>query len=230
MGTNVVLTMIVLLVLLFVSTLFNSTLSKNRSEIEAFVTPFTAPFRRLGAAVKRRRRSTDWSRPWMGAVGASVAILALTGLIYSLNEPGFGLNEKSLVLLFGFLLAIGAITYVYHGGQALFTRRRFRIAAGLKIFPVALAIAAILVFTSRLAGFDAPVVYGLVASYTLLGTARLDRRQDGRVVLFPAFALLALSLIAWVSLIPLREASEGSDNLWLTFPSDTAAILFVAGI
>ena len=98
------------------------------------------------------------------------------------------------------------------------------------MYTLALAIAVGCVLISRVVDFQPGFLYGFVASYTLLAPAALDRRQSGQVVFFPAVALLVLSVIAWLLVIPLREVTEGSDAWWVVLPESVAVAVFVAGL
>jgi hypothetical protein len=229
-GTNVFLALFVILAFAFTSTLFNQTLDENRRQIEGWVGRFFAPFQRLTRLVEQRYGIVAERRPWVQRVVGPAVILVLTGLIYGFLSPDFGFNTKSVVLFVSMLVGVGAVTYLYKGGQVLFTTRRLRLRAGVKLYAVALAIAGGSVLLSRLVDFQPGFLFGFVASYTLLAPAALDRRQSGQVVLFPAIALLVLSIIAWLLVIPLREVTEGSDAWWVALPEGAAVAVFVVGL
>jgi hypothetical protein len=229
-GSNIFLALLVILAFAFTSTLFNQTLEENRREIEGWVGRFFTPFRRITSLVEQRYGVVAARQPWVQRVVGPALILVLTGLIYSFLSPDFGFNAKSVVLFVSMLIGVGAITYLYKGGQALFTTRRLRLTAGVKLYGVALAIAAGCVLLSRLVDFQPGFLYGSVAAYTLLAPAALDRRQSGQTVFFPAVALLAFSVIAWLLVIPLREVTEGSDAWWVALPEGAAVAVFVAGL
>jgi hypothetical protein len=229
-GSNLFLTLFVVFAFAFTSTLFNQTLDENRREIEGWVGRLFTPFRRLTSLVERQYAVVTERRPWVQRMAGPALILVLTGLIYGFLSPDFGFNAKSVVLFASLVVGMGAITYVYEGGQALFTTRRFRLAAGVKLYAVALAIAAGCVLLSRLVDFQPGFLFGFVASYTLLAPAALDRRQSGQLVLFPAIALLALSVIAWLLVIPLREVTQGGDAWWVALPEGAVVAVFVVGL
>ena len=229
-GTNMFLALFVILAFAFTSTLFNQTLEENRRQIEGWVGRFFTPFRRITSLVEQRYGVVAARQPWVRRFVGPAVILVLTGLIYGFLSPDFGFNTKSVVLFVSMLIGVGAITYVYKGGQALFTTRRLRTRAGVKLYGVALVIAAGCVLLSRLVDFQPGFLYGSVAAYTLLAPAALDRRQSGQTVFFPAVALLALSVIAWLLVIPLREVTQGSDAWWVALPEGAAAAVFVAGL
>jgi hypothetical protein len=229
-GTNVVLAVILLIVLLATSTIFNETLSENRVQIQAFGHRITAPFRALGAVLSSARPPSLKAPGWLQRAGPPLAILGLTGLIYTFNESNVGFDGKTALLFTSLVIAIGLTTYVYEGGEAIVTQRRFGIRSDVRLFPVAIAIAVGFVLVSRLSDFEAPIMYGFVASATVLAAAGLQHRDSATAVLFPALALLALSVAAWLLLVPLREMSEGSDHWWDYLPGETAALLFVGGV
>jgi hypothetical protein len=229
-GTNIFLTLLVIFAFAFTSTLFNRTLEDNRQEIEGWVGRYFAPLRRFGSLVGHGYEAVAKRQPWVERAAGPAVILVLMGLINGFLSPDFGLNTKSVVLFASLLIGAGAITYAYKGLQVLFTERRLRLRAGVKLYVVALAIAAGSVLLSRLVGFRPGFLFGFVASFTLLAPAALDRRQSGQLIFFPAIALLALSVIAWLLVIPLREVTEGTDAWWAAFPVGAAVAVFVGGL
>jgi hypothetical protein len=159
-----------------------------------------------------------------------MVILVLTGLIYGFLDPEFGFDSGGVTTFLSLAVGVGAITYLYEGGQALFTRRRFRLGAGVKLYPVALAIAIVCVTFSRLVNFQPGFLYGFVASCTLLTPAVLDRRQWGQTVFFPASALAVLSVAAWLLTMPLGSVTQGNDAWWAGLPEGAATAVFVVGL
>jgi len=229
-GTNIFLTLLVVFAFAFTSTLFNQTLDANRREIEGWVGRYFTPVQRFGSLVGRGYEAVAERQPWVQQAAGPAVILVLIGLINGFLSPDFGLNTKGVVLFASLLVGAGAITYAYKGGQVLFTARRLRLRAGVKLYVVALAIAAVSVLLSRLVGFRPGFLFGFVASYTLLAPAALDRKQSGQLIFFPSIALLALSIIAWLLVIPLREVTEGTDAGWAALPVGAAVAVFVGGL
>jgi hypothetical protein len=126
-------------------------------------------------------------------------------------------------------MALGIATYVYEGGQAVFARRRFHLDAAVRMFPAALGIAVTFVVISRVTDFHAPIFYGFVASAALLGPGQVSERQDALAVSVAAIGLLAVSMIAWFLLIPLRDGATDAGT-WGHLPSQVAALTFAGGI
>ena len=49
-------------------------------------------------------------------------------------------------------------------------------------------------------------------------------------MLFPALALAALSVIAWLLVIPLRNVTQESESWWVALPEGAAVAVFVVGL
>ena len=74
-GTNIVLAIILMLVLLFVSSLFNGVLDENRDRIEHYVSRFTGPLERVGSAAQRSWKSFAGGFSWLEwAVGPTLIL------------------------------------------------------------------------------------------------------------------------------------------------------------
>ncbi len=229
-ASNFVLAIVLLIVLFFVSALFNGTLDDNRAEIERFVARCTAPFERAANTVQRARTSFGGGFGRLELAAGPALLLGLTGLIYSFDEPSWGLNDKSLVLFLSVVIAVGLSTIIYEGGEAFVHRRRHNVPAGIRLFPAAIAIAVAFVALSRLAHFEAPVLFGFIAASAVFVPVALDHRQEGLAIAVPAAILLLLSLASWSLVIPLRHASNSSHTWWAVLPGETAAMLFASGI
>jgi hypothetical protein len=220
LGTNLVLAAIMILILLFASSLFNDTISENRVQFDRFFDRITAPFQFVQQSLTSGA----------GQIVGSLVMLLLTGLIYTFNEPDVGFSDESLLLFFSLVIGIGILTYVYEGGQALVTSRRFQVPSTVRLFPAALAIAGVFVLISRLVDFQVPILFGFVASAVILTGHELDRHQSALSVFVPAIALLVVSLGAWLLLPLLRGVTDANDAWWAYLPSEVAAILFAGGI
>jgi hypothetical protein len=230
-GTNVGLAIALLVVLLVASSMFNDTLSEHRVEVQGYIYRVMSPFQGLGTTFRR-----EWpfsgliSGARMQSVFGPLLVLGVSALIYSFSDPNVGLNSRTVVLYSGMLIAIAVTTYVAEGGEALFTSKRFGVPAGVKLFPVAIIAAIGFVLISRLTGFQAPIMYGFVASATILAAISIDDRQSAQAVMFPGIALLLISIGAWLLLTPLRHLSNGSTTSWSYMPEAVAALIFASGI
>jgi hypothetical protein len=150
--------------------------------------------------------------------------------VYGFLSPDFGLNGHSLILFLSLALGLGIVTYVNEGGAAIFASRRLNLPAGVRVHVAALSVAAVCVFASRLIDFRPGIVYGFVASTAFLVPAALDRRQEGKVALYPALLLLGVSLLAWLLMGAVRGLETGADGWPLPFTEALLAVIFVGGL
>jgi hypothetical protein len=231
-GTNLLLAMIMLIAIGLSSTLFNATLDENRSEIEGWFNRVTS---RTSAVVAPLLRILPAPPPGsrggrLGALGRFAAVLVLTALVYGFLSPDFGPDARSFIVFLSLLVGLGVVTYLAEGGSVLVSNRRLHVAAGIRIYGAALAIAIGSVAISRIVDFKPGVLYGFVASAVVLAPITLGRRQRAEIVLVPMLLLLAASLVAWLLLGPLRAAGQSEDSWILGLLEAVAAIVFVAAL
>ena len=155
--------------------------------------------------------------------------LALAAAIYGLEEPGAGLNNRSLVLFLSYLGVFALVTYSYEGTQLLLSKR-YGVPAAVRVFPIGVAVSLLAVSLTRVTGFQPGLMYGFIAAHTLASGAHLTEEQEGKQVLFPALALLAACLIAWVLAGPFRHLAEDHSGWWAAVPEGIAVGLFVTGL
>jgi hypothetical protein len=232
LGTNLLLTIVVVITFGLTSSLFNSTIKSNREEIDGWVAtgarrirPFTHARRAVGNAVGRVPGRRLVARPIR--VGL---ILGVTGLVYGFLSPDFGLDASSVLLFASIVLGVGFVTFLTEGGGALLASRRMRAPASVRLYLAAVLIAIMCVALTRLMDFQPGILYGFVASSVLLGSVVLDRRQSAVLVIVPSFALLAASLLAWAIIPSVRPLAESGGSWWLVLLQAALVTIFVAGI
>jgi hypothetical protein len=232
--TNLLVTLGVILLLLIGGSLFNEALEENVRGwgIRTLVLPgpiggFTGA---IGAFA--RRVGTIWAAiipgaTWMdGAIGPAVLLLG-TGLIYSLLEPGFGLNEESFTLFVSLVVSQGVLGLAYEGGKSWLYRRSLRVDAGLRLFPACILIALVSVGISRAAGLHPGIVVGFIASAVVLGEPDFTAEERGKAWTKVAAAMLAVSVLAYLLAIPAHQLYEASPNVWTGLPEAIALAIFV---
>jgi hypothetical protein len=160
-------------------------------------------------------------------MGWIAVVLGLTVIVYGFLEPGFGLNQKSLILVAALMVSMGLMTYLTEGVEALLARERFGQSAAVRIFPMAVAIAILSVALARLGDFHPGVVYGFVGTAVLLGPSTMNEDDEAQTVLIPTLILLALSVVTWLLVTPLREAADSS---MAAFAEGVAVAIFVGGL
>jgi len=232
LGTNLILTLVVLLTFGLTSSLFNSTIKSNRGQIDrwteigaGWIRSLVRPFAFVADGAGRLAAHPIVGRPLRVAVG-----LGLTGLVYGFLSPDFALDAKGLVLFASIVLGVGFVTYLSEGGGALVATRRLHAPASVRLYVAAVAIAVLCVAISRLMDFQPGIVYGFIASNLVVSTAVLSRRQEAQLVVLPALGLLVVSLLAWLLLLVLRPVAESSGTWWLQMLDVVVVTIFVAGL
>ncbi len=227
-GTNIILAIILLCILLGASALFNDTIDLNRDELEQRLDWFMTPFHVLGAGI-------NWVADTINIperaqrILAPMGILLLIGAVYSFNEP-VGFDESGLLLFLSLIISIGVLTYIFEGGMAIMSRDRYHVPSGVKIFPLAIVIALGFVLVSRIVNFEAPIMFGFVAVATALAVSRLNDEQEAATAAIPTAILLIAALFAWALIGPLRDAASDSTAWYASLPSETAALVFAGGV
>jgi hypothetical protein len=156
-----------------------------------------------------------------------IIVLALTALIYAGLDPGFGVNEQTLVLVVSLIASLTLTTLFYEGGQVLVSSRGFGVPSTFRLYPVAIVIAAASVLVSRIADLHPGVIFGFVASAAILARGDVGAREKGLIVFVPMLGLLVTSLIALALIEPL-EAIQGTGP-WSHLPETVALAVFVGG-
>jgi hypothetical protein len=228
-ATNLLLAIILLLTMFTSTQLFNDALDDHRKEVDSFLAGLMAPFRRAIGPLHQVWLGLVETEHILVRLASPIAVLVLIGLVYLLDEPGVGANEKTIVLLLSLLIGTAVITYVYEGGQVLFARHRLGINGSVRVFPFAVVMALATVAVSRLANLQPTVIYGFVAGATITAPIALQRRDVAHTLLFPALVLFGIAMGAWALLSPLRDVASNGD-WWSFLPGEIAAMLFISGI
>ncbi|MBI5949384.1 MAG: hypothetical protein HY875_14695 [Chloroflexi bacterium] len=211
---------------LFTSVLLNQVLQDNREEVE----------RRTSWLRPREWRLTRWAfrgggrRNRLSEAAQMVGVLAITGAIYTLAEPGLGLNRQTAVLFVSVIAGVGIVSYAVSGIEARSIRRIAGAPAAVRPYAATIAVAAVSLLVTKLFDLRPGIVYGFVASTTLLAAASPDRSQAGRIAARPVLAGLVIAVGAWLAVGPLRSAAAGSDSWLLAVAESTAVIVCVGGI
>jgi len=222
------LAMALLITMLVSSSVFNDTLKNQRGYLEGLLSGIFAPIVALEAGLAAMAATSKVALVVERLLGP-VIVLSLTALIYCFGDPDVGFNEQTALVFTSLVIAMGIITYLHEGGEALALHRRFGVPAAVRLFPFALLIAIMFTVISRLVQFEAPVMFGFVATATVLTAASIDSRKEGTAVLLSSVALLVLSVASWALLSPLSALSDGT-NWWTSIPHATAVLIFVGGI
>jgi hypothetical protein len=86
------------------------------------------------------------------------------------------------------------------------------------------------VLLAKVAGFHPGIIYGFVASTIVLTPLALSRGQEARIILVPAFAMLGISVVAWLALIPLDSVAGSEPGFLMATLQSVLGILFLGGL
>ncbi len=228
-STNAGLAIITLVVLLLTAAIFNQTLEENDADVRALMKMAAKPFRGYMRWQDRFSTSMFGKVNPLRSIAPSLIALAIAAGIYGLEEPDFGLNTQSLVLFISYLGAFALVTYTYDGVQLLMSKR-YGVEAAIRVFPTGVAVALICVVMTRISGFVPGLMYGFVASHTLIGKTKLTDEQEGKQVFYPTLFCLGACLLAWWAAGPLRDFSKSEDTWWSAIPEGIAIGLFASGL
>lgn len=231
--TNLVLTLLVVLLFGFSSAMFNGTLDENRDSIDAAMARVLRPVRRAIGPIAGLLRGVAHRMPQGPSLSRLVrlgAVLAATSVIYGFLSEDFALDLKGVLLLAALFVGLGLVTYLSEGIASQFATRRLRAPASVELFGPAIVIATACVLFSRAIGFEPGLMYGFVASAVVMAPVALTPRQSAAGVIVPALVLLAASLACWVLLLPLRPAAEADGGWLLVLLASIAAMVFLAGL
>ncbi len=230
--TNVLLTLLVVLLFGLTSAVFNSTIDENRDDIAAGFRRLGGMFwfitRPLGAVDRAAHSATE--RAGLSTAARVAIVLGLTGLIYGFLSPDFGLNSQSLFLFIALVIGLGFGTYLQEGGTTFLAVRRYHVDSSVRLFGAGIVVAIVCVAASRLAGLQPGFVYGFIASSIILAPVALDRRSSANLVILPSLALLGASILAWLVLGPLQAAAEQDGSWFFVLAATVAAAIFVGGL
>lgn len=228
-STNFLLALLTLVVLILTAAIINQTLEENEKRIHAMVTAVSAPF---GAVLSATTTvSSGGATNWKLArtILPPLVALSIAAFIYGLEEPGAGFNNRTLVLFLTYLAVFAGVTYAYDGTQLLMSRA-YHATAVVRVFPIGVVVAIFAVILTRLTGFQPGLMYGFVAAHALISPTRLSDDQEGKQAFFPALALLATCIGAWLFTGPARSIAEDHDSWWSALPEGIAVGLFVTGL
>jgi hypothetical protein len=228
-GINAALAGFTLLLLVLSSELFNKTVEENHDTLSRWLKPVFGPIESVFRFIGESWNSTTGESAF-GMIGGPLAVLALSGLIYGVLEPGFGFNDKSIVMFLSVIITVGVITYFYNGGQIIVSKRLLSAEGAIRLFPIGVLVAALCVLMSRLDGFQPGILYGFIASAVLLGGVEPNEEQDGKIHFYPVLALLGLCVLAWLLVSPLRDLANDNGGWWAALPVTIVVGVFVGGL
>ncbi len=224
-GTNVGLAILTVLIFYLAATIFNGTIKENYEIIEGWL-------RRTPKWLKFLSPSdSDEHKPKLRAYLEGAFVVAICALIYWFLNPYFTNGPRGIALFIALALGIAITTYSYDGTQVLAATRRFRVPAGIRIYPIAILIAIVFVALSNAINFHPGIIYGFVGAYAALSISqRLDKKQQGLVILYGTLAIIVIALGAFFLRGYLYNLAWGEDNFWWYLVDNILVAAIVIGL
>lgn len=219
LGGSLLLALLLLLIIGFIGELFNNTVENNADVIGGWFQK--GP---LGAV----RRGLDRIRIDLPGRPGVLLFIALTALVSSFVDPGFGLDLRSVAVFLGFLIGLIVVLASFKLPPILARRRKTGELGQLRPLPWALVIAALFVFVSRLGHLQPGYLYGIVLGAIFVSD--VSDRDEGRETFYGAVWTLVAALLAWVGLTWLRGLGLPEDGFGATLLSTAFAATLVAGL
>lgn len=230
-GTNLFLALLALLTLLVATTVFNSTLEENATEIEAVVkkvsgSPRVAPMAAaMGWLSAEEAGGTSF---WLSLLKPALIVL-VSATLYAWLDPEFGWNNQTLVLMIALVSGISMATFLYEGGQVFWSSKYYKTPAAMRVYPLAILIAIACVALTRLTNLHPGIIFGFVTAAAIFPRGAMSKREKGMIIFVPLLGLMVVSLIAFLLIDPLRQFTEDNPGVWALLPETIAVSIFVGG-
>lgn len=228
-ASNLTFSLVALFLLLVAATMVNTTVKENAAEIEGYLAAGARPFAAIVASGAASSARTAFSGLRLPGTTRTAIVLTATAAIYAVIDPSFGLNEPSAILFASLIAVLALTTFLYEGGQVLFSRHALGLPASIRVYPAALGIALVAVILTRTTEIHPGVIFGFVASAAIIARNPEEEAKQGIIVFVSLVALLAVAVVALVLISPLRDLHSDGKAGWWTLPETVAVGVFVGG-
>jgi hypothetical protein len=230
-GTNIGLAIATVLVFYFAATLFNSAVKDNYETIQGWLQRASARLRfRRTSASKTTGDPRVGIKPRIVVYLEGLLVVAICALVYWFLEPYFKNTLKGVALFIALALGIAIATYGYEGTQVLLSARRFRVPAAIRIYWIAIVVAAICVAFSRAIHFHPGLIYGFVGAYAALSTTKLDNRKQAIMILLGTLVILVVSVSAFYLRELLYNSTWREGDFWRYLVEDILVAAIAIGL
>jgi hypothetical protein len=210
---------VLLMLLVFPSQLFNSTLEEHYDEVRRWF------------GFGRRERGERAVRPRALRFLTFLLFAVVGSIVYGFLDPEFGPSRLTLswVLLAGVFASIVVTTIAFVVLPGFIFNRGQREAGHLKVLPGTLVVAVVCVAVSRLVHFLPGYFYGLIAAFAI--SRGLSKRETGLNTLLAAVITLIVAIGAWLAWIPIKDSAlEPGAGAGLLVLDAVLVATFVAGL
>ncbi len=216
--TNSILTIALLLLLGLPAILFNSALETHHDRLIASDTRLRKTLRSIGS----------WFDRLHGAL--LLGVFGLIGaVLYTLDDPTFGLNLSSLAEIIGYFGAIIITAFVTEIARGFYVRHKFQKVGRLKAFPLGILIALVFVIFSRLSHFEPGYVFGILISLVFI--VEPTGEENGKSLALSSIWLFLLATVAWFVWIPVKSLVIGGNQSFILLVVDSLlSYIWICGL
>jgi hypothetical protein len=225
--TNLILTLVMLLLIFLTSEIFNQTIRENQGDIESWFKDKAGPLMVVWGGFQSITHAASANNQRLLNFFWIAVVLAVSVFIEGFLNPGFPFSDNSLLLFLSLLVSVGFMTYLTEGAEAFMARTVWHENTAVRVFPLAIFIAAICVFFSRLGGIAPGVLYGFVGTAIFLTPSRMTHAQHGKNIFFPLLMLLVISIGAWLLVDEFRNDDPSNFDI---FAEGVLIGVFVGGL
>ncbi|GAB3037096.1 hypothetical protein GCM10027052_14600 [Parafrigoribacterium mesophilum] len=170
---------------------------------------------------RNRPALTEVRGRWSPSLSGALSVAAAAGLV--VLATGVGADVRYLRLTAAVVLALSVLNLVGVAVATRATSRLQRLTGQVRFLPLLLMVAALVAVVSRMAGFEPPLVAGVVIGMTF--GSPLAARARAMVNLAELATIAALSVTAWVA----HGALGTVTGFWGSFASEALAALCLSG-
>ncbi len=225
--TNLILTGVMLLLIFLTSEIFNQTIRDNQDDIEGWIRDKFAPIVGVWEALQSTLHAATANSQHLLNFFWLATVLVVSVFIEGFLNPGFPFSHGSILLFLSLFVSVGIMTYLTEGAEAFMARSIWHENAAVRVFPLAIVIAGICVFFSRLGGIAPGVLYGFVGTAVFLTPPQMTDDQNGKNVYFPQIFLLTLCVISWLLVDQFRGTNPSHFDV---FMEGVLVGIFVGGL
>ncbi len=215
---NATLALLLIVLVALPAEIFNSTLKQHHRDLARRARPIRLFVDRLESHMSK-----------LSDIGVLGVFSVIGALLYGLIDPSFGFTTASAALVVGLVVAIVVITGVHEIARGFYLERRFKKSGRLKVFPLGLLIAVILVVFSRLAHFQPGYLFGVLAGLSF--RVEPTSSEEGRSLVLASVLTLILAVLAWLAWVPVKDAVMSGHTSFPMLVLDAAlATTWVCGV
>ena len=189
---------LLMLLVIFPSTMFNHTLEANLDVVRGWLPRF------LRTRVEKDGEARSYWHSWRGFV----TYMVFADLLYSLMQPGWGANKATVQSFISFMVGTAFTTSIGIAMTRTYLRRFGAVTGHMEVEFGTLFFAAVCVGASRLASFSPGYFYGVIAAY--IPSRKPSESDRGRMAFRTVCLTYLLAVGGWLLFSPLDHVAKGA--------------------